>query len=160
MWGAIERIEVDAPPERVWAIVSDIEGHAALAGSGEVLAIRMLGPLAEGVWFEGDIRTGEVGSFVSRNRVDVLDPPRALCWRSYPPLDPGETEDHQIEVTWWFRLAPSATGTAVEHEVSVAPPKAGAEGFAAFLERTGRVATVRAGMARTLANLKARAEGA
>ena len=158
MWEATEIIEIAAPPERVWAIVADIERHAELAGSGEVQAICLLDPVGVRARFEGDIKTGEVGSFVSRNRIEVFDAPRELCWRSWPPLDDDQTEDDQVEVVWWFRLAPSAGGTAVEHRFEVRPPRRDAEAFAAFIERTDRVTTVRKGMRGTLANLKARAE--
>jgi len=158
MWEHVERAEVAATPERVWAIVSDFEGHPRLAGSREVLAVRMAGPLAPGTTFEGDNLAGEVGSFVSRNRIEVVDPPCELAWMSYPPLDDDETEEHQIEVRWWFRLAPAGAGTAVEHGFLVREPRAGADRLAAFLERTGRLDTVRAGMRQTLANLARLAE--
>ena len=120
--------------------------------------IHIDGPLAVGTEFEGDVHVGEVGAFVSRNRIDVVDEPTEFAWTSYPPLDDDETEDHQIEVHWWFRLAPNWTGTGVEHGVRVSPPRAGAEEFAVFLDRTGRLGTVRRGMIATLANVKARAE--
>ncbi|MEX1009076.1 MAG: hypothetical protein WD271_14690 [Acidimicrobiia bacterium] len=158
MWEVVERAEIAARPGRVWRIVSDIEGHVDLAGSGEVRAIRIDGPLAAGTSFEGDIAVGEVGSFVSRNTIDIVDEARELAWTSFPPLDDDETEDHQIEVHWWFRLAPSWNGTELEHGFRVAPPRAGAVELAAFLERTDRLTTVRRGMVATLANVKARAE--
>ena len=158
MWQVVENVAVAAPTGRVWRVISDFEGHPELAGSGEVLAVRLRGSAEPGAEFEADVATGEVGSFVSRNRIDVMDEPRELRWTSYPPLDDDETEEHQIEVKWWFRLSPSWTGTDVEHGFSVAPPRAGAEELAAFLERTDRIATVRRGMLVTLANVKARAE--
>jgi hypothetical protein len=158
VWEVVERAQVATRPGRVWQVVSDIGGHAALAGSGEVRAIRIGGPLEPGTEFEGDIAVGEVGSFVSRNRIDVVDEPNELAWTSFPPLDDDETEEHQIEVHWWFRLAPSWNGTEVEHGFRVFPPRAGADELAAFLERTDRIATVRRGMVATLANVKARAE--
>jgi uncharacterized protein YndB with AHSA1/START domain len=158
VWHVVESAAIAAPPGRIWNVITDFEHHPGLAGSGEVLAIRMHGPVAPGATFEADVATGEVGSFVSQNRIDVMDEPRELRWTSYPPLDEDETEDHQIEVQWWFRLAPSWTGTDVEHGFSVAPPRAGADELAAFLERTDRIATVRRGMLVTLSNVKARAE--
>lgn len=158
MWEAVERIAIEAPPESVWAIVSDIEGHPNLAGSGEVRSIRMDGPLAVGTTFEGDVVVGTYGSFVARCAVTALEPGRELAWVSYPPLDEGETEDHQIEVHWSFLLAPVGDATEVEHRFHVPEPKMGTEELAAFLERTDRITTVRAGMRATLENLKRRAE--
>lgn len=158
MWEVSERIEINAPAESVWKVIADIEGHAQLAGSGEVQAIRILGPLAAGTVFEGDIAVSTVGSFVSRNVLDVVDEPRELRWTSYPPLDDDETQDHQIEVRWSFVLTPTATGTTAEHSTFIPDPKLGAAELAAFVERTDRITTVREGMRATLANLKARAE--
>ena len=158
MWHASERITVAAPAEAVWDRVADIEGHVQLAGSGEVKAIRFHGALEPGATFEGDIATGEVGSFVSRNVIHEVDPPSRLVWRSYPPLDEDETPDHQIEVIWSFVLSPAENGTEVRHGFEVPRPKAGADQLEAFLERTGRIETVRQGMRRTLENLKAACE--
>jgi len=158
-WEASESIRVEASPEDVWAIVADIEGHSALAGSGEVLAIRLSGPLAAGTTFEGDIRVDEFGSFVSRCVVEDVTEPTRLAWVSYPPLDDDEIDDHQIEVHWSFDLTPADGGTEVEHRFFVPPPKLGAEELAEFMERTDRITTVRAGMRQTLANLKRAAEG-
>jgi uncharacterized protein YndB with AHSA1/START domain len=158
-WEATESVRVAAPPARVWAVVSDIERHPELAGSGEVLAVRINGPLAVGTTFEGDVRTGEVGSFVSRNVIEEATEARRLAWVSYPPLDDDETEGHQIEVHWSFELAPApGGGTDVRHGFRVPPPKLGAVELEAFLVRTDRIATVRAGMRQTLANLRRAAD--
>jgi hypothetical protein len=158
MWEVVEHAEIAAPPRLVWTIVSNVALHVELAGSGEVRGIRITGPVAVGTEFESDVVVDEVGAFVSRNRIDVVDAPTEFVWTSYPPLDDGETEDHQIEVRWWFRLAPNWMGTELEHGFSVRPPRAGADELAAFLARTDRLAVVRRGMVVTLANVKARAE--
>ncbi len=155
MWHASEQLSIAASPQVVWRVVADIEGHVSLAGSGEVKAIRMRGDLAAGATFEGDIATGEVGSFVSRNVIETVDEPRRLAWVSYPPLDDDETEDHQIEVHWAFELTPDGVATMLTHTFTVPRPKAGADELEAFLERTGRIATVRDGMRRTLENVRA-----
>ena len=158
MWHVSEHIAISATPPGVWDVVADIDGHTRLAGSGEVKAIRFDGPLEPGATFEGDIATGEVGSFVSRNVIHEVDRPNRLVWRSYPPLDDDETPDYQIEVIWSFTLTADADGTAVTHSFEVPRPKAGADQLAAFLERTDRIETVRQGMRRTLENLKQAAE--
>jgi uncharacterized protein YndB with AHSA1/START domain len=157
---AVELIRVEASPERVWAVVSDVESHPTLAGSGEVKAVRMSGPLDVGTTFEGDVVVGGVRSFTSRNVIEVADPPRELSWVSYPPLLEGETADHQTEVHWTFRLVPSASATDVEHTFRAPPPKANAQEWVALMERIDRVKTVREGMRQTLMNLKLAAESA
>ena len=96
---------------------------------------------------------------MSRNVIEDATEPTRLAWVSYPPLDEGEMEDHQIEVHWSFELTPTGDGgTDLRHSFSVPSPKLGADELAAFLERTDRIATVRSGMKQTLANVKAAAE--
>lgn len=48
MWTGVEKIEIAAPPEAVWAVVSDVARHAELAGSGEIVRIRLSGRLRWG----------------------------------------------------------------------------------------------------------------
>lgn len=159
-WAADVAIDVATQPARVWAVVSDISRHPALAGSGEVLAVRMNGPLAVGTTFESDVKTGEVGSFSPRCVIEEVNEPGRLAWVSLFPLEPGETADHQIEVHWAFEITRTSAGSQVRHTVRIPAPKAGAEDLAAFFERTDRIATVRDGMTQTLENVKAAAEQA
>ncbi|HLF99684.1 MAG TPA: SRPBCC family protein [Acidimicrobiia bacterium] len=159
-WGADAELRINASTAQVWAIVSDIPRHPALAGSGEVLAVRMSGPLAVGTTFESDVKTGEVGSFSPRCVIEEVDPPRRLGWVSLFPLEPGETEDHQIEVHWLFDLSTTPSGTLVRHTVRIPRPKAGGDELASFFERTGRISAVRAGMEQTLQNVKTAVEPA
>ncbi|MGH9030856.1 MAG: SRPBCC family protein [Acidimicrobiia bacterium] len=157
-WHAAAAVDVAASPEQVWAVVSDFASHPTLAGSREVLAICMHGPLAVGTAFDSDVRTGEVGAFSPRCLIEVVDEPRRLAWVSLFPLDEGETEDHQIEVHWTYDLEPISSGTRLSHTVRIPPPRAGAEELASFFARTDRITTVREGMERTLGNVKAAAE--
>ncbi len=157
-WAADAAIDVAAPPERIWAVVSDISRHPALAGSGELLAVRINGPLAAGTTFESDVKTGEVGSFSPRCVIEDVNEPRRLAWVSLFPLEPGETDDYQIEVHWSFEISPTSAGSQVHHTVRIPAPKAGADDLAAFFERTDRITTVRNGMNQTLKNVKAAAE--
>lgn len=142
-------VEVAATPEHVWAIVSDFSRHPELAGSEEVLAMRLHGPLAAGTTFDSDVRTGEVGSFSPRCVIEAVEERRRLAWVSLFPLEEGETEDHQIEVHWSVDLDATSTGTQPSHTVHIPPPKAGADELAALFARTDRITTVRHGMERT-----------
>lgn len=157
-WGAAAMIDLAARPERIWAVVSDFSRHPVLAGSGEVLRVRMNGPLAVGTTFESDVKTGEVGSFSPRCVIEEVNEPRRLAWVSFFPLEPGETADHQIEVHWSFEITPTSVGSRVRHTVRIPAPKAGADDLAAFFDRTDRMTTVRNGMQQTLMNVKAAAE--
>lgn len=158
MWEAVERIEVGAPPERVWVIVTDVERHTELAGSGEVRSVRLRGPLASGTEWEADIGVPEVGEpFKSRSRVLVLDRPREFRWESIPLV--RDNPDELPCVTWWFRLAAAGAGTSVEHGCRVDPPRIGPEEFGTFFfERAKRPATIVAGMRKTIQNVKERVE--
>lgn len=157
-WYAEAAVEVAATPEQVWAVVSDFSRHPELAGSGEVLTVRLHGPLAVGTTFDSDVRTGEVGSFSPRCVIEAVEEPHRLAWVSLFPLEEGETKDHQIEVHWTYGLDPTPSGTRLSHTVRIPPPKAGADELAAFFARTDRITTVRQGMERTLANVKVAAE--
>jgi hypothetical protein len=84
--------------------------------------------------------------------------PHRLGWVCLPPLDPGETDAHQIEVHWAFEIAPTSTGCSVRPTLRIPRPKAGADVLQEFFERTARIATVRRGMQQTLENVKAAAE--
>ena len=160
MWEQTENIKVAAPPERVWAILTDVQRHTDIAGSGEVRSVRMHGPLAVGSEWEADIGVPEVGEpFKSRSQVLVLDEPREFRWDSIPLV---RDDPHELPyVTWWFRLAYTGAETAVEHGCRVDPPKIAPDEFRTFFfERANRPPTLVAGMRTTLQNSKERAEKA
>lgn len=160
MWEVTEEIVVRASPERVWAIVTDVAGHPQLAGSDEIRALRLAGPVALGATWEADIAVPGVDeSFVAKSEVVVFDEPSAFGWTSVPPpLIPDEPRSVP-GVRWDFRLAPAEQGaTVVEHRVVVTPPEVGADDLAEFFETTNRVGSIRAGMQVTLQRLKALAE--
>ena len=79
-------------------------------------------------------------------RIDVDDEPRELAWTSLRSFDGGA---EQLEVQWWFRLAPSWNGTEVEHGVRVPRAPAASEQL-----------DLRQGVVETLATIKERAEQA
>ncbi|HUF83225.1 MAG TPA: SRPBCC family protein [Acidimicrobiia bacterium] len=159
MWEGTERALVAAPPDRVWAVITDVGGHADLAGSGEIGAVRLHAPVAFGSTWEADIRVpGLDEPFVSRSEVVVFNAPTEFAWTSEPrPIVPGDPRSVP-EVTWWFRLAAGADGTTVEHTFRVVEPEVAADQLTEFFERTNRVESLRAGMRPTLENIKARAD--
>lgn len=158
MWEGSEQVVVAASPEAVWAIIVDVARHAELAGSGEIAAVRLHGPVALGSTWEADIRVPKLDEpFVARSEVLVFDPPREFSWSSEPPpIIDGEPESVP-QVTWWFRLSPHAEGTLVDHAFRVVEPKVGAAELTDFFESTNRVASILAGMRQTLGNLEAAA---
>jgi len=161
MWEVTERIVIGAPREKVWAVVTDVSGHAELAGSGEIRGLRLSGRVGLGAAWEADIAVPGLEPFVSRSEVVVFDEPSEFSWTSVPrPIVPGEPRSTP-GVRWWFDLAPTEdAGTAVEHRVLVTPPEVAAEEMAEFFEETNRVEGIRAGMRVTVERLKASVERA
>jgi uncharacterized protein YndB with AHSA1/START domain len=160
MWEGNEQIEISAPLERVWEIVTDLHGHVRLAGSGEVRSIdNVSGPLAVGMTWESAERVPKAGKFVAHSRITQLDAPKIFAWVSFPPpLSKRRPNDSQVEAHWRFELSRSGTGTLVEHAFRVVEPKVGAGKLKVFYALTGRVKVIRGGMKKTLENLKRSAE--
>ncbi len=161
MWEVTERVVVGAPREKVWAVVTDVSGHAELAGSGEIRALRMSGRVGLGATWEADIAVPGLEPFVSRSEVVVFDEPSEFSWTSVPPpIVPGEPRSTP-GVRWWFELADADHGgTAVEHRVLITAPEIAADEMTEFYEETNRVEGIRAGMRVTLERLKASVERA
>lgn len=160
MWEVAERIVVGAPPERVWAIVTDVAGHAELAGSGEIRELRLTGPVGLGATWEADIGVpGLDEPFVAHSEVVVFNEPSEFAWTSRPPpLVPGDPRSVPM-VRWSFHLTPvESGGTTVENRVVVTPPEVGAEEMVEFFATTDRVGSIRAGIRETLRRVKAAAE--
>ncbi len=110
---------IDASRQTIFDLVGDVLRHSELAGSGEVLRVRVLmpGPVRLGTRFEADedIPMGpQHQRFVATSEVVAYDPPPVVSWTSAPPLRPRPRR-----IQWWFRLTPEAGGTRVVHAVEV-----------------------------------------
>ena len=160
MWEGSERAVIAASREKVWGVITDVGVHAKLAGSGEIEAIRLHGPVALGSTWEADIRVpGLDEPFVSRSTVLVFDALTEFSWSSEPrPVVPGEPRSVPM-VTWWFRLSADGDRTTLDHSFRVVEPEVGADELEEFFERTDRVASIRAGMRTTLENIQVSAAG-
>ena len=115
-----ERRTIDATPEEVFALLTDVASHPQMAGSGEVLAVRVLtdGPVAQGTAWEADekVRIGKkTQQFVARSEMSTFSPPTKVAWTSQPP---GHPKPKRIE--WTYELTPTGTGaTEVVERVEV-----------------------------------------
>jgi uncharacterized protein YndB with AHSA1/START domain len=114
-----EQRHVDASPERVFAVLSDVAHHDQLAGSREVKAIRVLseGALHVGSEWEADeeIKMGRKRQkFVAHSTVREWEAPRVFSWTSAP-----ETKPIPRRIQWWYRLTPEDGGTRVVEQVEV-----------------------------------------
>ena len=85
---------INATPDAVFGINSDFECHNELAGSNEVLTVRVPtdGPVGVGTKFEADedIREPRMmrTKFTAQSEVMQFQPPELIEWRSAPPMGP------------------------------------------------------------------------
>ena len=111
-------IEIDAPPERVWVIVSDI---AVMPGaSPELQAVEWLdgwsGP-GLGARFEGHNRHEALGEWSTESVIVQYDPPRVFAWAV------GDREEPSA--IWRFTLEPREGGTLLRQWVQMGPGRSG-----------------------------------
>lgn len=152
-------IEIDAPPERVWAIVSDIERMPE--GSPELQAVEWLdgrsGPEL-GARFAGHNRHQALGEWSTTSQIVEYDPPRVFAWAVGDPEWPA--------AIWRFSLEAQEGGTLLRHWVQVGP---GRSGLSVAIERMPdkeqkivfvRLREFEANMGATLAAIKRLAEDA
>lgn len=147
-------IHVDAPPEEVYALVSDVRRTPEL--SPEIVSCRWLagadGPEA-GARFEAVNRAGTRGrSWRNRPVVTVADPGREFSF--------SRTEPMTGTVVWSYRLAPEGGGTRVTESYEVTRPVSRVGWF--VIERVfgcaDRRADLRRGMERTLDRVRSLVE--
>lgn len=118
-------LAIAEPAARVFAVLADPAAHAAIDGTGWVVAAVDRAPLTE----EGQIfRVGMYhpghpdGNYQMANKVVVLDPPRAIGW-----LPGTEQDDGLLEFggwTWRYDLAPvgpSETEVTLTYDWSAVP---------------------------------------
>ena len=159
MWQGTDQVEITASPDTVWKVISDIDGHARLAGSGEVKQIRFTGPLRVGATWEADEYIRGPGRFTAVSTCSVCEPGRELAWTPQaPPIRKGR-DDSRPDISWWYRLTPTGGGTLLEHGFRVVEPRVGATMMRLFYALSRREAVIRRGMRKTLANVKKTAEG-
>ena len=144
---------IDASPEAIFAIVSDLTQHHKLAGSGELVEIRKVtpGPIGLGSVVEANesIQFGDrFMEFLARSIVVSFNPPKTFSWIPTPPLPIRR-------IQWWFHLSPAGQGTKVMHEVEV---DLGDESFEMFGGaenfKATRGADIASGMEKTLENVR------
>lgn len=150
-------IDIDAPPEVVFDVCSDVMRHPELSGAGEVLQVRVVtdGPVGVGTRFEADedLTFGPSRmKFVAQSEVVEFDRPRSFSWLSVPGRGPKPKR-----IQWWFRMTPNSRGTHVVHEVQV-DLGAVANVLMKPIYGPARGERIKKSMDTTLANLKRMAE--
>jgi len=102
-----ETIEIDATPDRVWAVVSDL----ARMGEWSPQCKKMIifgGPVKAGTRTLNINRRGAL-VWPTRAKVVAFEPEKELAFRI--------TDNHTV---WSYRLTPSATGTTLTESRTVA----------------------------------------
>ncbi len=153
------QVYIDAPPERVWDLVSDIFLMPGL--SPELQEVSWLddatGP-AVGCHFLGRNANQYGGTWETVSTIVECDPPRCFSWAVG---DPG----HPM-ATWRFTLRPDGTGTVLEQWARMGPGRSGLSvAIDAMPDKEAKIVFVRlreweAGMKHNLDVIKDRAERA
>ncbi|HEY3687916.1 MAG TPA: SRPBCC family protein [Streptosporangiaceae bacterium] len=150
---------IDAPPERVWEFVSDIEAMPAM--SPELQSVAWCDDGAEpavGRSFTGNNKHTAIGEWTSTSFIVECEPARAFAWAVSDPANPS--------ATWRFTLEPADGGTLLKQWMRIGP---GPSGLTPAIERMPdketRIIFVRMreherAMTGTVAAIKERAERA
>jgi uncharacterized protein YndB with AHSA1/START domain len=118
-------LTVAVPAARVFAVLADPATHSAIDGTGWVQEAVDRSPLAEvGQVFRMDMYhpNHPDGDYRVANKVQVLDPPRAIGW-----LTGQEKDDGDLEFGGWIwrydlaSLGPSETAVTLTYDWSAVP---------------------------------------
>ena len=149
--------EIAAPPQRVWALVSDITVMPRF--STELVSVEWSEGVTEpglGAKFVGTNRNAVIGEWQTLSQIVAFDPPRAFGWAVGPP--------EMAAATWMFELMPTAKGTRVDYTAQLGP---GPSGLTWLIEQSpdraeqivrGRLAQLNKAMVATLAGIREIAE--
>jgi uncharacterized membrane protein len=112
------RIWIDAPPARVWDLVSDIGLMPAM--SSELQSVTWLdgasGPAA-GARFTGHSKHEALGEWETISHVVEFEPRRVFGWAVQDPANPS--------ALWRFRLEPKDGGTELSEWMQLGPARSG-----------------------------------
>jgi uncharacterized protein YndB with AHSA1/START domain len=146
-------IHIDAPPERVFAIASDLGSSASWAGSNAIRSIEQTteGPVGVGTKYRSSEKI--TMPYHAESEIVAYRPNELVVWISKPV---GERVPHH---RWAFQVTPEAGGSRLTHQVRAAR----APGLMGWVQRLGFLftrprAAVPPGMERTLANIKVLAD--
>ena len=151
-------IDVAAPTQAVWALVSDIELSARF--SNEFLGAEWLdgasGPQV-GAQFVGRNHHVAIGPWETTSTVTACDPPRTFEWTVGDLAEPA--------ATWRFLLEPVGSGTRLTQWMRMGPGRSGINAaIDAMPDKESRIlrrrlADLQANMQATLDGIKCLAEG-
>ena len=109
---------IDADPERVWSLVSDIKLMPTL--SNELQSVEWAegadGPRI-GARFVGHNEHQAFGQWSTSSQIVAYDEPREFAWAVGEPDNPA--------ATWRFRLTPRDGGTSLNYWMQMGPGRSG-----------------------------------
>jgi Polyketide cyclase / dehydrase and lipid transport len=109
---------IDASPQRVWELVSDIQLMPTM--SQELQSIEWLDGATEpavGAKFVGHSKHEALGEWSTTSHVIEYEPERAFAWAVENPADPT--------AVWRFRLEPKDGGTELSEWMQMGPARSG-----------------------------------
>ncbi len=155
------QIEIEAPPERVWPLVSDIFLMPGL--SGELQEVAWLdgvaGP-AVGCRFAGRNANAALGSWETISTVIECDPPRCFAWAVGDPAHPSTTWRFTLRRAGAAGAGTDVAGTVLEQWMQMGPARSGLSlAIDAMPDKETKIVFVRlreleGGMKRNLAAIK------
>ncbi len=154
--GTCAELDVAAPVEEVWALVTDIELPARFSEEFRGASWLDDGP-APGARFVGRNEHPAIGEWEVECFVEACQPPRAFGWANGDRAAPG--------ARWRFDLEPTDDGTRLRFSMSMGPGPSGISmAIAAMPEKEPRILHRRVGehhanMVRTLEGIRDLAEG-
>lgn len=143
--GVTAKIQVNAPPQRVFEVLADIPNHGTWANQKAGLHVRPVsgGPLAVGSTFRSEQRfAGKPAA--ADIRVTKVSAPAALAFEAH-----HTNGKKTVVYTSTFRLTPTGDGTLVERTVDANP--------SSIVVAIAKPA-IKADMMKALKNLKAKVE--
>ena len=152
-----ESVEISAPPEVVWDLITDIPRHAEFAGPKSITkVIDFEGPVAVGSRWVAHEKFGPQ-KFDAPSEITVVDQGRRLEWVSFPPMK-EDSRGKGGRVIWGYELSPATDGTRLEHYMTVLEPRKGAASLKAMYKVLRLPAKQVAGGRTTLENIRKAAE--
>jgi len=155
---AFVSVDISAPPERVWELITDISLMPRF--STELLSTAWaegFGGPALGAQFLGTNRHPVIGEWTTRSEIVEFDPPRRFAWAVGDPGNPA--------AVWRFSVSPTAEGTQLRYAARIGP---GTSGVTMLIDREParageivrrRLAQFEAGMRATVAGIRELSEG-
>jgi carbon monoxide dehydrogenase subunit G len=149
---------IDAAPDHVWAVVSDIEVMPALSTELQSVAWRDGTGPAVGNTFVGRNRHDAMGEWETTSRIVECEPPRVFAWAV-------QGIDDDVSSSWRYTLEPAGGGTRLRQWMRMGPGRAGLSfAIERMPDKEQKIVFVRMrelenSIIGTLAAIKERAEG-